>query len=261
MAWNPQQYHRFQRERAQPFEDLAAQILPFSAQDPSLVAPRLLDLGCGTGELTRQLADRLGAKQALGLDSSPEMLAKAEAQQRPGLTFQLGEIQSLTSLQGWEVVFSHAALQWVPDHLGLLARLLPTLDPGAQIAWQMPDNYAHPSHVVLAEQVASPRWQPLLGPPRPVEVLPLERYAEILWAHGLHEQRCQARVYGHVLEDADAVVEWMRGTALTAYLPKLEPGDQAAFVAEYRQRLAQREGGQRPYFFAFRRVLLWGRKS
>src|SRR5512147_1524721 len=99
MPWNPDQYHKFQAERSAPFDDLLALV----EKRPNL---KVVDLGCGTGELTRRLADTLPESDVLGLDNSPQMLARAEAYARPGLRFAAGDIQDLTGT--WDLIFSHA---------------------------------------------------------------------------------------------------------------------------------------------------------
>src|SRR5512137_210859 len=107
MPWNPDQYHKFQAERSAPFDDL----LKLVAVRPGL---RAVDLGCGTGELTRRLADALPGSRVLGLDSSAQMLSRAGAYARPGLSFEVGD---QVTLQGeWDLIFSNAALQWSDDH-------------------------------------------------------------------------------------------------------------------------------------------------
>ena len=69
--WDPAQYHRFRNERRQPWEDLVALV----EVRPDM---RVVDLGCGSGELTRELAERLGAASVLGIDSSAAMLDQAD---------------------------------------------------------------------------------------------------------------------------------------------------------------------------------------
>src|SRR5688572_13318829 len=107
MPWDPAQYHKFQAERAAPFEDLVKLIRVREGL-------RVIDLGCGTGELTARLADILPGSDVLGVDSSPAMLEKAEPLERPGLRFALMAIEAVSG--EWDVVFSHAALHWVDDH-------------------------------------------------------------------------------------------------------------------------------------------------
>src|SRR5947207_11647180 len=115
MPWDPDRYHQFQRERFAPFEDLMALV----HRRPGL---RAIDLGCGTGELTRRLADALPESDVLGIDNSPEMLARAAELARPGLRFEPIPIEAVTGV--WDLVFSHAAVQWVDDHEAFIPRLL-----------------------------------------------------------------------------------------------------------------------------------------
>src|SRR5438046_7192076 len=106
MPWNPDTYQKFQSERAAPFEDLVALIKIREGL-------QVVDLGCGTGELTRKLADRLPASDVTGIDNSPEMLAKANEHSRPGLCFEQGDIETVSG--DWNLIFSHAAIHWVED--------------------------------------------------------------------------------------------------------------------------------------------------
>lgn len=115
MPWNPEQYHRFQQQRAEPFVDLTALV----TQRPNL---SVVDLGCGTGELTAQLADMLPGSDVVGLDSSAAMLAKAEQYARPGLRFVQGDIADFATPT--DLIFSTVALHWVGDHHRLIARLM-----------------------------------------------------------------------------------------------------------------------------------------
>src|SRR3954464_13946097 len=110
-TWDPAQYDRFQREREQPFHDLLELIQPRAGM-------RIVDLGCGTGKLTRTLHQRLAAAETLGIDRSDSMLA--DVRQRappPGLHFSVGTIEAFgtesSSAGGWDVIFSNAALHWV----------------------------------------------------------------------------------------------------------------------------------------------------
>ena len=139
-VWDPAQYARFQRERSHAFFDLAG----FVQWRPAM---RVVDLGCGTGELTRVLHERLAARETLGLDSSPAMLARAQAHAGGGLRFAPGDIAAWEGT-GYDLVFSNAALHWVPEHEALLTRLRAALAPGGQLAVQLPANHEHPSQLV-----------------------------------------------------------------------------------------------------------------
>src|SRR5690242_13857727 len=107
MPWNPERYHQFQQERSAPFDDL----LQLVKRREGL---RIIDLGCGTGELTRRLADALPSSDVLGLDSSAEMLARATPYARPGVRFEQGTIEEVAG--EWDVIFSNAAIHWVDRH-------------------------------------------------------------------------------------------------------------------------------------------------
>lgn len=248
--WDPDQYNRFAAEREQPFWDLASLL-------ESVESPRLVDLGCGDGRLTAALRERLGASDTLGIDSSEEMLAKASERAAPGLRFELGDIGSWTGA-GEQVVFSNAALQWVPDHASVLGRWRASLEPGGQLAAQVPANADHPSH-----QVARALAAELLGeaaPPDPVadNVLAPEDYAELLDQLGFERQHVRLQVYAHRLASSADVVEWVKGTSLTRFKSALGE-DFEQFVAEYRRRLLETIGDRSPYLYPFKRILMWGR--
>src|SRR5262249_23552398 len=141
MPWDPEQYLKFQAERFLPFQDCLKMMV---------VRPRLrvVDLGCGTGELTRKLADALSESEVLGVDSSAAMLDKARALAGPGLAFRQERIEDCEG--SWDLVFSHAAIHWVDDHPRLIAKLLGLVAPGGQLVVQLPNNFEHPSQREIA---------------------------------------------------------------------------------------------------------------
>src|SRR5207249_7925375 len=131
-----------------------------------------------------------------------------------------------------------------------------------QLAVQMPANFDHPSHVVAAEVAAEAPFREALGgrshEQRPV--LPVEEYALLLERLGYAEQQVCLQVYGHRLAARDEVVEWVKGTLLTDYQRRLPAELYARFVARYRERLLPALEDTRPYFFTFKRVLLWAQR-
>jgi trans-aconitate 2-methyltransferase len=252
MTWDPQQYHRFQSERFAPFHDAVALVVRREGM-------RVVDLGCGTGELTSRLADALPGSVVVGIDSSASMLAKAEAQARPGLRFEQADLRDL---QGhWDLIFSHAVIQWVEDHEQLIPQLVAHLEPGGQLVVQLPSNHTHPSQTeIVATAQEEPFVQALGGWYRQSPVLSVARYAELLFACGLENLTVFEKVYPHVLADADAMVEWTRGTALLPYMERLPSDLHAAFLDRYRQRLREHFPA-RPAFFGFRRIIFAGTKA
>ncbi len=258
-GWNPDQYHRFRSERRQPFDDLLALCHP-------VPHGRIVDLGCGTGDLTAILHAHLQADETVGVDSSEAMMARATADHAgvAGLSFAPGDISTWLG-EDLDLVFANASLQWVDDHLNLLARMRTALKADGQLAFQVPANFRHPSHV-LAHQVAlEPPFIDALDGDVPEDrgryVLSPELYADLLYELGASQQVVRREVYGHELSSTDDVVEWVMGSVLTPYRSRLSPELFAAFVERYRERLLEELGEREPYFYGFRRILCWARFS
>jgi len=255
--WDPDQYERFRAERARPFWDLAALVQP---------APggRVVDLGCGTGELTRELHVRLGAAETVGIDSSATMLGRAKPLAGAGIRFEQGDIATWEPAP-YDVVFSNAALHWVPDHRRLLARLTRALSSGGQLAVQVPANTDHPSHTVgLAIADEAPFADVFADDPPPdpaTRVLAPEEYAELLDQLGFGDQHVRLQVYVHHLGSSADVVEWAKGTHLTYFRTRLTDELYAQYVDRYRRRLLDVIGEREPYVYTFKRILLWGRRT
>lgn len=253
-VWSPAQYERFRDERSQPFFDLLALVRP----RPRM---RVVDLGCGTGELTGRLHAHLRARETLGLDSAPSMLARSQAVTADGLRFELGDIADFAPAQPYDLIFSNAALQWVPGHAALLARLTAALTEDGQLAVQMPANDDHPSHAAAAEIAGEPPFRAALdGYTRRTTLLPPETYALLLHRLGYREQHVRLQVYGHQLAAREEVIEWVKGTLLTDYQQRLPADLFAAFLARYRERLLPRLEETRPYFYSFKRLLIWAQR-
>jgi trans-aconitate 2-methyltransferase len=252
-TWDPAQYERFARERSAPFFDLLDLVQPCPGG-------RVVDLGCGTGALTRALHERTRARSTVGLDSSQAMLKQSADHSGGGLTFELGDIAEWAPSGPVDLIFSNAALHWIDDHDDLFARLTGALSPGGQLAVQVPANHDHPSHLV-AERVATeaPFRAALGGYVRRTPVLAPERYAELLHRLGYGSQHVRLQVYLHVLADAAAVVDWVKGTLLTDYERRLPGPVYEDFLARYRELLTAELTNERPFPFSFKRVLLWGR--
>ena len=250
--WSPEQYERFRQEREQPFWDLARLI-------DAPPGGRVVDLGCGTGALTLELHRMLSARDTIGVDSSDAMLARASEIAEPGLRFVKGDIAVWSPEDACDVVFSNAALQWVDDHPHLFTRLRGLLASGGVLAVQVPSNYDHPSHLVAAEVALDEPFATATGGyTHETSVLQPEAYAELLHALGLRDLHVRLQVYVHELPSTDDVVEWVRGTLLTDYKPRMPEAMFDAYVARYRQRLVETLGDQRPYLFAFKRILMRG---
>jgi trans-aconitate 2-methyltransferase len=251
-AWNPDQYERFHDERSRPFRDLLALVRPRRAM-------RVVDLGCGTGELTEQMHRTLGARETVGVDSSDAMLARARTRAADGLRFERGDIGEFAPGPRFDLVFSNAALHWLPDHAALLRRLVGALREDGQLAVQVPANYDHPSHTVAREVADEEPFRAALGAARDAQpgVLAPEEYAAILDGLAVSEQHVRLQVYAHRLAARDEVVEWTKGTLLTTYERRLSADVFTQFLARYRERLLPRLEDTRPHLFLFKRILMW----
>jgi trans-aconitate 2-methyltransferase len=268
-TWDPRQYDKFQREREQPFHDLLNLVQPASGM-------RVVDLGCGTGKLTRIAHERLQARETIGIDRSDSMLKEMRTgTQPPGLRFEVGTIEAFAAgskgagpsrdgVDGYDLILSNAAFHWVQDHDALLHGLVAALAPSGQLAFQVPAQHDDLSHVIAEELTAVEPFRTALGGwHKPQPVLAPDAYARLLYRCGFVAPKVQLIVYPHILASRDDVIEWMKGTLLTEYARHLPPDGVlfAAFVEEYRQRLFARLDASIPFFFPFKRILCWGRRS
>jgi trans-aconitate 2-methyltransferase len=246
MPWDPEQYRKFESERFAPFDDLFAMIAMRSGL-------RVIDLGCGTGELTARLAGELPESAVVGIDASAEMLAEANTLADRSLRFEQRAIEDVNGT--WDLVFSHAALQWVDDHEALIPRIFALVAPGGQLAVQVPSNHHHASHVLIRETASEEPFRTALnGWTRAAPVLPSDAYAGILHAEGATDVAVIEKVYPHVLENAAAIADWVRGTALIPYLERLPADVREPFMTRYRDKL-QEHFPESPVFYPFRRTL------
>jgi trans-aconitate 2-methyltransferase len=260
VSWNPAVYERFSDHRARPPADLLARV---GASDPALV----LDLGCGNGPLTLMAAARWPQARVVGVDSSPQMLARARERDPDGrVEWLLADVTewAICSSGRPDVLLSNALLHWVPAHRRLIPRWCRQLRSGAWFAMQVPGNGTAPSHRLIA-QVAAEH-------PRRAELLPLlpedpvdepERYAGLLAQTCAHVDVWET-TYLQILDPAGArpspVLDWVRGTALRPLLDALPAGEQGPFLDDLGRRLAaaypRRDYGVP---FPFRRIFAVGR--
>ncbi len=254
--WDPAQYERFAAQRSRPFFDLLDRIdLPG--------ARRVVDLGCGSGELTAALLRRWPAATVLGVDSSAEMLARAEAHAVPGrLEFRRLDLREWTPDEPADVVFSNATLQWVPEHLDVLRRLAGYLAPGGVLAFQVPGNFREPSHTLLRDLRLSPRWRDRVGAgaDRTVAVHEPADYLQALLAAGLDAEVWET-TYVQLLQGPDPVLEWVKGTALRPVLAVLDEAEQAEFLAAYGTALREAyPAGEHGTVLPYRRLFAVARR-
>ncbi len=221
---------------------------------------RCVDLGCGTGDLTKELHLRLLASSTLGVDRSEAMLEKARTFIAPGLSFRQGDIDTFEDIIHYDLIFSNAALHWVPGHEALFERFARLLNKGGQIAIQVPFNHDHPSQAVAFELQ---KEAPFKGVGSRIfeNVLPLERYASLLDSLGFERVNVRMQVYLHHLPSREDVVEWVKGTFLLDFEKAMTVELYDAFFDEYRNRLMERLADTHPHLLTFKRILMHGIKA
>lgn len=258
MKWDPTKYSQFGNFRDRPFFDLTARVTEASPR-------QVVDLGCGPGNLTATLAERWPDADVLGLDSSTSMLERAAVATAglPGLRFAEADIAQWMPGEATDIVVSNAALQWVPHHRQLLPRWLAGLKPGAWIAFQVPGNFSAPSHALMRELADSPRWaERLAGVLRHDDaVAEPGEYLEMMLDAGYTADAWET-TYQQVLHGDQAVLEWVRGTALVPVMAALKGTEAAEFEADYAQLLlAAYPQGRHGTVFPFRRIFAVGQKG
>lgn len=250
MSWDPQQYSRFAEQRQRPALDLIARI---PVEHPRSV----VDLGCGTGNVTRILRSHWRRARITGVDGSPQMLAEAR-KEAVDIDWEQSELGAWNPVEKYTLVFSNAALHWLDHHPALFARLVGYIAPGGALAVQMPRNFAAPSHTLMHELASSPPWRDALARLlRPMPVLEPAAYYGLLapLVRGLDIWETE---YLQILEGENPVAEWTKGTWLAPLLAALAPDAGAAFESEYRQRVAQAYPRQADgkTLFPFRRLFI-----
>ena len=229
--WDPQRYLQFQGERTRPFLDLVAQI-PTEPQS-------IVDLGCGPGHLTNVLRNRWPDATILGVDSSEAMIAQANEQNiDPDTSYLQADIADWSPQENPDLIISNAAFQWVPDQLTQIKRLRGIVAPGGTLAFQVPNNYAGPSHTLLAELAGRPPYAAFTSEISYARGVDAVTYLELL-AHGEWALNVWETTYLHVLAGADPVFDWISGTGARPTLQALPPGVREQFVAEYRAALRE----------------------
>lgn len=250
MAWDPDVYTIFKEERAAPVNDLLALI----HKKPGM---NVIDLGCGTGELTKKLADSLQNAVVTGIDSSAEMLNTSKNFTNEHLRFEQRSIEEQLVLpEKWDLVFSNAAIQWVDDHERLLPGIFSIIKQGGQLLIQLPSQHHNALNIIiskLADEIpfntALQHWK------RDSPVLSTDRYAQLLFEQGGKDIIVFEKIYPLVLKDFNALYDWVAGTTIRPYVEKLEHTYKEAFIDAFKKR-AQEQFNTSPVFYPFKRILM-----
>lgn len=222
--WNSAQYLKFKAQRTQPAIDLAARLEG---------SPRgIIDLGCGPGNSTRVLKKRFPNAHIIGADNSENMIAKAR-EDNPGLEFvQLDLNGGLSAFYGkFDVVFSNACFNWLPNHRELLPKVFKLLTDKGALAVQIPMNFDEPVHKIIARISESEKWRDKIPEKRIFHTLTIPEYHDIL-SELTDDFEMWQTTYCHRMPSVTSIIEWYRSTGMRTYLAALSEEDGTEFIAD-----------------------------
>jgi trans-aconitate 2-methyltransferase len=229
-TWSPSTYLQFKDERTRAARDLLAQV-------PLTSARKIVDVGCGPGNSTALLVSRFPNADILGFDTSSSMIEEAR-KTVPGARFAEADATVWLPEPDVDLVFANATYQWIANQLSLFPRLLASVQGGAVVAIQMPDNVAEPSHRLMEQVANEGPWADRL---RNAAREPLPSVAAFYDALAPVTSRLDIwhTIYNHVLDGPDAIVDWVRGTGLRPFVDPLSPDERAGFLRRYRDEIAR----------------------
>ncbi len=252
-TWDPDRYLAYADERGRPFVDLVTRI---GASDPTTV----VDLGCGPGNLTELLAERWPGAAVVGVDSSAEMIDAARGS-GAAVAFEIGDVRDWSAPDGVDVLVSNATLQWLPDHLELLPRLVAQVRPGGWFAFQVPGNFDEPSHTIRTELAGEEPYAKHTAGAAVPSSYDAATYLRALQALGCEVDAWET-TYLHVLHGEDPVFTWVSGTGARPTLQALPGNLRSAFETEFKHRLrASYPDEGRGVVLPFRRVFVVARTA
>jgi trans-aconitate 2-methyltransferase len=230
MSWDAELYMRFGDQRTRPAIDLADRI--------DVAAPRrIIDLGCGPGNSVQVLAERFPTARITGLDSSEKMIAKAR-EDFPQGEWLLGSIEGWHAEEPYDLVFSNAALQWIPNHEALVRRLFAQVAEGGALAFQIPRHVDSPLRRAILEISRDAEWTERMDDARGALTMESPAYYYDALAETASSLDIWQTEYDHVMDDAQAIVEWIKSTGLRPFLGALESdAEEHRFVAMVSERV------------------------
>lgn len=230
--WNPIQYEKFIKDRTQPAIDLTNRI---EALEPGSI----LDLGCGPGNSTKVLKDKFPNARIVGADNSEEMLSKAR-ELYPNISFIYldanGDLNEIS--ERFDIVFSNACIQWLPNHHDLLPKLMKLLKPSGTLAVQIPLQTEHPVHIIINKLVNTEKWSDKLIPRKYNNLTAPEYYDVLSDISGDFE--IWETTYCHRMPGYESIIEWYKGTGLRPYLEQLSDIEANEFISDVYNELKHR---------------------
>ncbi len=261
--WDPELYNRFRRYRAEPVEHILSR-LQFAGDENE----KIIDLGCGSGENTLELARRSPRGSALGVDGSPAMIEAARklldgepAGLKARVSFELLNVPEFRADRAYTLIFSNATFHWIADKLALFAACFDALCPGGTIVVQMPANETETAKMEIGRLAREAPWNTMLGGrEHAFHEEPPEFYAAMLARLGYDRIDCYHLTFHHPMDRPADVVQWYRSTGLRPFLDALPADRHEEFLAQVTARLNSAYGTSGPMTFDFKRLFIWGRR-
>ncbi|RDW83462.1 trans-aconitate methyltransferase [Coleophoma crateriformis] len=232
--WSAAQYLKFEEERTRPSRDLLSQI--------PLKAPKsIIDLGCGPGNSTAVLAEQFPDAQIEGVDSSADMIEKAK-KTLPSVDFSLQDLTTYVPKEPVDLLFSNAVFHWLPskERINIIANLIKSQRSGGVFAFQVPDNFTEPSHAAMRSVAEQKPWAATLSSLHPA----LPQFQSAQEIYNQLQPLCSSiniwhTYYYHVLEDHQAIVEWVKGTGLRPFIDPLSEEERKSYLEAYLNRIKE----------------------
>lgn len=233
MKWDAAQYLKFEAERTQPAADLTARL---QLENPK----KILDIGCGPGNSTRLLKDKYPSADVFGIDKSPEMIEAAK-KSHPDINFQIkdAEAELKETGGGFDVVFSNAAIQWIPNHEKLIPEMMALVNTGGILGVQIPMTDEAPMYEIVQSLLKQPEWENEFASPRIFYNSPQNQYYEIL-SKLSDKFSIWETIYFHLMPANENILEWYRGTGIRPYLEQLTPEKAERFEKQILEELKKR---------------------
>ena len=229
--WNSEQYLKFKKDRTQPSIDLANRL---DFKKPQ----RIIDIGCGPGNSTAVLKKRYPDAYVLGVDFSPNMIEKAKSE-HSDIDFMLFDAtKDFEKLdEKFDIVFSNACIQWVPNHKKLLADMMSILNPDGIMAIQVPMNFEEPIHKILSELITDKKWSGRFEP-RIFYTLNESKYFDIL-SEQTKNFEIWKTIYCHRMPSHQSIIEWYKSTGMKPYLDVLNEEEKKEFTADVLKKVSK----------------------
>lgn len=253
--WNPELYLKFNKERIQPSLDLVNRI---RLENPGSI----IDIGCGPGNSTQVLRRRWPNARITGADNSPAMIRKA-SEDFPEAKWILLDAAKEVPNEKFDLVFSNATIQWIPDHTQLFNRFMQMVEPGGVLAIQIPDFFNMAFGKALEIVSGFSEWYRFTQDVRSLYTIHDVRFYDDLLSRKSDRHEIWVTDYFHRMEDHTAIIDMMRSTGLKPYLDRLPSDNDGTKFEEMVFTLICKEypvQDDTKVLFPFRRIFIIGYK-